>query len=74
MGDRVVTDTAAAAGGGPGLGAPVTLLGSGERQKTHKSLIPKMSHHCTQCSSVNVSISKGGNSKHSFRLVCGVEA
>lgn len=30
MGESVVTDTAAAAGGAPGLGAEVTLLGSGE--------------------------------------------
>lgn len=30
MGERVVTDTAVAAGGAPGLGAEVTLLGSEE--------------------------------------------
>lgn len=66
MGERVVTDTAVAAGGAPGLGAEVTLLGSEEGKDSewegganavHKidSSVPKslIFCSCSQCSAAN---------------------
>lgn len=68
MGDRVVTDTAAAgaAGGGPGLGAALTLLGSGEKSRIRKSQNLSTAVKASSAGSTE----EGADSKHSWRLIC----